>query len=83
MAEWLNISDPELTLEIFKDFNSTDQALEELKLLQKDYFNDAITLETYLKELVIRKIIKAKDFDVETETKKIEDLKMLDFSEEI
>lgn len=83
MAEWLNIPDPELTLEIFKDFNSTDQALEELKLLQKDYFNDAITLETYLKELVIRKIIKAKDFDVETEAKKIEDLKMLDFDDEI
>lgn len=83
MAEWLSIPDPELTLEIFKDFNSTDQALEELKLLQKDYFNDAITLETYLKELVIRKIIKAKDFDVETETQKIEDLKMLNFDVEI
>lgn len=64
MARWLNIDEPNLTLEIFKDFNITDQALEELKLLQKDFMNYVITKETYLNELVIRKIIKSDDFDV-------------------
>lgn len=77
MAEWLGLDDPQLKLEIFKDFNATDQALEELKLLQKDYLNDAITAETYLKELIIRKVIKSKDFNIKEELIKIETMKAI------
>jgi hypothetical protein len=70
MCRWQNKEEPELSLELFKDFNVEDRALEELKLLQKDLESGTISQETYLRELKSSKVLKNKDFDVEGELAK-------------
>lgn len=57
---------PEFNLVIFKDFNITAEALEEINLIMKAYLSGGMTRLTFLKELSRRKIM-ADDWDPEEE----------------
>jgi hypothetical protein len=67
MAELLGDKNPpEFNLWIFKDFNIASEALDEINLIMKSYLSNAISRETFLKELSRRKIM-ADDWDPEAE----------------